>query len=149
MKHLKLFEELNYENSKLTEDEFYDEVGDELELVDFDNFSNVEFEKIRSFIQQINPKWSCEFRPSPHLNYQSKTTLNLMLNCEWIKTGNSYGHRITGGPAIDIKIMKGKDSWYYITKTIFKEKRGFMDEIITYYKCDQLEGLLETLKDIT
>jgi hypothetical protein len=30
MKYLKLFEELNYENSKLTEDEFYDEVGDAL-----------------------------------------------------------------------------------------------------------------------
>jgi len=45
MKYLKLFEELNYENSKLTEDEFYDEVGDGLELIDFDNFNQKEIEK--------------------------------------------------------------------------------------------------------
>jgi hypothetical protein len=80
-----------------------------------------------------------------------------MLNCEWFKSGGGYVHKITGDPAIDIEVIKNTDSWYYIKRTIFEEKRGrrgrvrrgrVMDEIITYYKCDQLEGLLETLKEI-
>jgi len=75
-----------------------------------------------------------------------------MLNCEWFKNSGGYVHKITGDPAIDIEVIKNTDSWYYIRRTIFEEKRGrrgrVMDEIITYYKCDQLEGLLETLKEI-
>jgi len=149
MKYLKLFEELNYENSKLTEDEFYDEVGDGLELIDFDNFNEKEIEKIRSFVHQIDPKWSCGLVRKDTTNFPP---LGIMLNCEWFKSGRSHVHKITGDPAIDIEVIKNTDSWYYIKRTSFESKRNWrgrvMDEIITYYKCDQLEGLLETLKEI-
>jgi len=149
MKYLKLFEELNYENSKLTEDEFYDEVGDALELIDFDNFNEKEIEKIRSFVHQIDPKWSCGLVRKDTTKFPP---LGIMLNCEWFKSGRRHVHKITGDPAIDIEVIKNTDSWYYIKRTSFESKRNWrgrvMDEIITYYKCDQLEGLLETLKEI-
>jgi hypothetical protein len=149
MKYLKLFEELNYENSKLTEDEFYDEVGDGLELIDFDNFNEKEIEKIRSFVHQVDPKWSCGLVRKDTTKFPP---LGIMLNCEWFKSGGGYVHNMTGGPAIDIEVIKNTDSWYYIKRTSFESKRNWrgrvMDEIITYYKCDQLEGLLETLKEI-
>jgi hypothetical protein len=152
MKYLKLFEELNYENSKLTEDEFYDEVGDALELIDFDNFNEKEIEKIRSFVHQIDPKWSCGLVRKDTTKFPP---LGIMLNCEWFKNSGGYVHKITGDPAIDIEVIKNTDSWYYVTKTKFSKRSesplassGIFLPPITYYKCDQLEGLLETLKEI-
>lgn len=157
MKYLKLFEDLNYDNSKLTEDEFYDEVGDALDLIDFDNFNEKEIEKIKSFVHQINPKWSCGLvRTDTGIitGYPTKfPPLGIMLNCEWFKNGVSYVHRIFGSPAIDIEVIKNTDEWYYVKKTKLSKRSalsqwGQRDNHLTYYKCDQLEGFLQTLKEI-
>ena len=147
MKWIKLFEDLNYDNSKLTEDEFYDEVGDALDLIDFDNFNEKEIEKIKSFVLQIDPKWSCGLVRTdvPKRQVNKFPPLGIMLNCEWVKSsGPAYVHRIFGSPAIDIEVIKNTDRWYYVKKTKFSKR----SESITYYKCDQLEGLLQTLKEI-
>ena len=118
-----------------------------MDLIDFDNFNEKEIEKIKSFVHQIDPKWSCGLvRTEYYITAKKFPPLGIMLNCEWVKSsgGPAYVHRIFGSPAIDIEVIKNTDRWYYVKKTKFSKR----SESITYYKCDQLEGLLQTLKEI-
>lgn len=61
---------------------------------------------------------------------------------EVLKTSESHKEKL-----IDITIVKTQDEWFYVDCYI-KDKNNKYAPIIKYYRCDQMDGLLECLKKI-
>lgn len=142
-----LVESLDYNNSKLTEDEFFDEVGDAFDLIQRQDFSDAEVKKIQDFVYSINPKWKVD-RVRVQKYSKIPSPVGIMLNCDWVKHERYYVRSMNEDSAIDIEVRKSEDSWYYVTVTEIVMGRKATKEKQTYYKCDQLEGLLDTIKNI-
>jgi len=150
MKHLKPFlESTQYQNSKLTENDFYDQCGDGLELIDHENFTKFEIDRITKEMKQSNPEITVTVAPF------GKHPLLIQLNCEYVKRETwfvkSYPNHEDG---FTIEIHKDSDDWHWIKMEkhqIVKTKR-FLRPIFnskeTFYKADQLDGLIKLLKEI-
>jgi hypothetical protein len=124
MKHLKLFESgLEYDNQKLSNEE-YEKYFYEPKSESLDDFSTNEREQIRNFFASKSiplHKWTSDRFP-----YVGNET--------YISVNHFYKQLIWA------LIHKLKDEWFLLN---FHTIKGNI-----YYKCDQLEGLLELLEDL-
>ena len=147
MRWIKYFESLDYDNSKLTEDEFFDEVGDAFDLIQRQDFSDGEVKKIRDFVYSINPEWKVD-RVRFLKDSKIPSPVGIMLKCDWVKHGKYYVREMYDDSVIDIEVWKSEDSWYYVSVNEIGMGRKVTKEKVTYYKCDQIEGLLDTIRTI-
>jgi hypothetical protein len=154
MKHLKLYEEFGFD--KPVSNEYYqqvdpydveeikkklgivfdmglldddDELEEEDDSISGDKYTQEEENKIMAYFSK--PEFSYDVRGCEMFIYKRK---------KLVKRPGDHHY-------IVVDITKLSDEWYYIVFITeppeFKEESGN----ITAYKCDQLEGLLELLKD--
>ena len=148
MKYLKLFE--NHGNTELTIDQYYDILGDSLEIVSPENFTKEELNKISKVVNEINPKITINKKP-----FKLTTSIIIQLNCEYVVgstyPAKQYVKKYNDDSGFDMEIIKDSDEWYYINMEKFKWK-GLTSQRLKildiYYKCDQLDGLVEQLKEL-
>ena len=146
------------QNKKLSEGEWFDKVGDDLELINRDEFTPSEVNEIKTKIGSINPNIKFILNPrnlgrNPHVLKNS--TLALTLNFEWEKSGISSWVRAYTSKDLDafnIEIIKAQDEWYYMeveipTLILYRIKKTH-DFSYLWYKCDGLDGLIQQIKEL-
>ena len=123
MKIIKIFEE--YISESLSD--YYEEIihsdFHNLCIYERDVLSDIE---ISTILKDISSKWECDVR-------SGETDESIYYNYIRIETP------FNGKPPFVFDICKSIDDWFCVHKTTPKDEK--------YYKCDQLKGLLEFLKD--
>ena len=138
MKHIKYFESKN---------DYYTKI-DEKEFPPFDlriHFTKKELNTLNSFSPTnplefffINDKRQCVKLPS------RKKELKVKLI--WLKPSNPLEHWFMKQPPYpdEYTICKTDDDWFYVLKDLNRKATGTIE---VYYKCDQMSGLVQFLKD--
>ena len=137
MKHLKSFNESNEDKSyeKITEADFDIVFADEFdEEPDIDNKLNLNDNDI-STINKIKNKYFFT------IDSDDKSHLYLTRNISEIRKSSYLSGSIM---KIELSIYKLKDEWFYIREYTHG---GTRDPKLTYYRCDQLEGLISLIRD--
>ena len=150
-KHLKLYKESfdTYQNKNLTEDGWYDELGDGMELIRRDGFTKQEIDEIKKEISKINSHIDYTLNPRDTRKDCKDGTLDLSLNFEWCKEAGMWRPWVknyTGNKGFNLEIMKAQDEWFYIEVETYRTYRNVKDLETSFYKCDGLDGLIQQLK---
>jgi len=127
MKHLKPFlESTQYQNSELTENDFYDQCGDGIEIMD------ELYNKIVSLFD--TSKWGTR---GP---YYQKGYDKSKLKPRVVILRNNID-------SIDLSIHVLDDEWYLVNTIDYGKGSISRGPKYGYYKCDQWGGLIKFLKD--
>ncbi len=73
--------------------------------------------------------------------------LNTHMEVLFVVDGVKYGIYVSGSYPKNILITQHKDEWFYIRGEVDDIMSGPYNPAYIYYKCDQLEGLIEYLSD--
>lgn len=147
MKYLKLFDSKNEEKfSDITENDYLDVERQSLHIND------IEKRKIESLIKENDKNG---FRTPITVEYPKNTFTPLnRISCRIVVSYESYrggpgkGMTRTILPTSYISIIKCDDEWFYV-RDYYQETslntRDLIKKDIEYYKCDQLDGLLDCI----
>ena len=140
MKHLKLFESKNAYYQSISENEFrdlmgYSRVGDEAPYATYgincEKVSDKEMVILKKLLSTNREYVSFKFN-----KYLSSTQRTRMLEIDCRIGGDRVGYKL-----YTYAVEKVKDEWYLIIKFSANDNHQ------SYYKCDQLEGLIQFFRD--
>lgn len=153
MKYIKLFEYMNWDNIKLSEEEFYNKVRVGEEQINPQKFTDKEIELIESEFKRPNIKiinrkyYKDEFGRQKDL--KSGNQLDILVDCEYEEQkGKGYDILKANKDTIkQISIWKDEDEWFYVRIHTSIYGRNYKEKA-AYYKCDQIDGLIQKLSQL-
>ena len=133
MKHIKLFESF--------EDDTYFEIDEKEYRLKTWGFLNHDLNidiltHLQNMLDFTNSTWQSFSNREKRILRRDFSVIN-----KYKKNGNDISLRIS---SYRMDLIKAPDEWFYIKSSI----EGSKEEDVTYYKCDQFDGLIDCLNDL-